>query len=549
MTKQQFDQYAIALALARYAVIAPLVCRAMSKSEYRQEVHKVLAAVHKFPTPNNRPKEARVALRTLNRWREWYLKGHRNDAGKVVVSPGVDALKPLPRADRGQARVLDPALIDRAVRLRTEDPNRSTATLILHLQSEAVSRGEQMPEIEEATLAYHLRARKSTRKVLKSEGRAFPRYQHAYRNASWQGDWSQGIPLPHPTQPGKTKLCHLHVFIDDNTRFVPHGEFYFRQNQPCLHDCFHKAIVKGGIPEMAYWDNGAVYQAKQIQLLAARLSTQVVFATPYAPEGKGKVERFFRTAKESFYPEAQRANLQTLAELNTFFWAWLELYHDRVHSQTEQTPRARWEAGQAGVRMPSPASLVDLFLWEETRKVSKDGCFKMSGNSYPAGEHLVGKEVTVRFDPFDLAKVRVYYAGEFLEAVAPVELSSRTFRKAKPRRKEKPAPLDSSMAFRQHLSRGYQREVQETLAQARRPDSDGCLTRAEFAALLCEFLSRALTIADGASVADFFRRNAPLQVDRVRRALHQAIEAKGPARHLRFYLDAIRNERLEGGRS
>jgi hypothetical protein len=43
-------------------------------------------------------------------------------------------------------------------------------------------------------------------------------------------------------------MSHLHLFIDDCTRYVPHGEFYFRQNLPCLEDCFRKAVLKGGVP-------------------------------------------------------------------------------------------------------------------------------------------------------------------------------------------------------------------------------------------------------------------------------------------------------------
>jgi transposase InsO family protein len=488
-----------------------------------------------------------VGHRTVNRWVEWYRKGHANTKGERDTPPGLEALKPLPRADRGQTRVLDPALVDRAARLRAEEPGRSAATLVEMLRQEAVARQEEPPAIGEATLAYHLRARGATRRDLKGEGRAFPRYEHPYRNAVWQGDWTQGLPLPDPTNPGKTRLCHLHAFLDDHSRYVVHGEFYFRQNLPCLEDCFRKAVLKGGIPERTYWDNGAVYQARQIQLVAARLGTQVIFATPYAPEGKGKIERWFRTCKETFYPEARRADLKTLEELNAFFWAWLDtVYHAREHSELGQSPRARWEAGQSGVRVPDPASLVDLFLWEEKRQVDKAGCFHLAGNPYPAGEHLVGRQVTVRFDPFDMTRVRLYVNGGFVETVEPLTLTSRTFRKALPRRKEKPAPLESSVAYRKQLSRGYRREVEATLAQARPPEANGCLTRPELAALLCQVLGgRSLTVAEAASLADFFTRYAPLRADRTRAALLRAVEEKGATRHLRFYLDAVRDSRLE----
>jgi transposase InsO family protein len=47
--------------------------------------------------------------------------------------------------------------------------------------------------------------------------------------------------------------------------------------------------AQGRRSSCTYWDNGAVYQARQVSLIAARLGIQVIFATPYAPEGKGKV--------------------------------------------------------------------------------------------------------------------------------------------------------------------------------------------------------------------------------------------------------------------
>lgn len=545
MNPQQWERHATDLALCRYAVIAPLVTRSLSKGEYRLEFHRIVSAVHKFPDG-----ERMVSERTLRRWCDWYRNGHLNEeAGERDSVPGVDGLKPSRRIDLGQPRVLKPATLEQAVRLRAEEPGRSTPTLIDLIRQDAEEKGEEPPELDPATLAYHLRARGATRRDFKEQGRAYPRYEHPYRNSTWQGDWSAGLYLPSPLDPTKTRQCHLHAFIDDHSRYVPHAEFYFRQNLPCLEDCFRKAVLKAGTPERAYWDNGAVYQAKQIQLMAARLGTQVIFATPYAPEGKGKIERFFRSVKESFYPEARRADLKTLDELNQFFWAWLEGYHSREHASLEgKSPRDRWEAGASHVRMPAPASLVDLFLWEETRKVDKAGCIKMSGNLYPVGEYLVRQEVTVRFDPFDVSQVRIYSkSGVFLETARPQTLVSRTFRKALPRRTEKPAPLESSVAYRKQLSRKLRQEVEDTVARARRQgDAGGCLTVSEFSALVSEvLLGRELLGAEGRRVVDFFRRNAPLEAETVRAALTAAVDEKGASRHIRFYLDAIRERRLE----
>lgn len=543
MNQSGSDKQAIELALARYSVIAPLVCRSLTASEYREEVARIVACTHKFPGEV----EKTVSGRTVQRWHEWYRRGRSSTEGVVATPAGLDALKPVLRMDRGTSRVLSPELIEKAIRLRREEPCRSTRTLVNLLQAEAVERGEEPPDIEVATLAYHLRQRQMTRKKLRLEGRAYPRYEQAHRNAVWQGDWTQGILLPDPTNPNKQRMCHLHAFIDDHTRYVVHGEFYFRQNLPCLEDCFRKAILKGGIPQRAYWDNGAVYHARQVRLLAGRLGVQIVFATPYAPEGKGKIERFFRTIKEALYPEAMRADLQTLDELNTFFWGWLErAYHANKHSETQQTPLERWQAGAEHVRMPEPASLVDLFLWEETRLVDKSGCVQIGGNQYPVGEHMVGQHVEIRFDPFDLSVIRVYCRGDFVETASPLTLVSHTLRKAIPKHVDKAAPLESSVAYRRQISKAYRREIASIIAQSQRPGQkpNECLTRAEFAAFLSTSLDRTFTVAEASLIADFFRRYAPLKVDQVMAGLQLAVEEKGTRRHLRFYLDVIRELRL-----
>lgn len=548
MDNKAFERYALTVALDRYGVISSLVKCQMTVAEHRKELKRVAGSLHKFDSIG---KEIKVSLRTVQRWCDWYRHGHKTEEGVLVSCPGLDALKPARRSDCGEARVLTPEIVERAVRLRAEEPSRSTNTLIDLIVAEYEARGEAAPPLEQHTLARHMRAKGATRKQMRREGRAYPRYEHAHRNDVWQGDWTQGIPLPDPTDPTKTRLCHLHAFIDDHTRYIVHAEFYFRQNLPCLEDCFRKAVLRGGIPSSTYWDNGAVYQSRQIKLMAARLGTQVIFATPYAPEGKGKIERWFKTVQSAFYPEARRANVQTLDDLNTFFWGWLEeSYHNREHSELKTTPRARWEAGVEGARFPTPGSLVDLFLWEESRRVSKTGCIQLGGNRYAVSEHLVGKEVDVRFDPFDLSKVRIHADGVFLETVEPLTLTSNTFRKASPRRVEKPLPLDSSENYRKRLSAGHRRDVEAVAARARQGGRHSdCLDRAELAALLCEALAgRQLTVMESATLADFFRRNAPLRAEATRHALQGAVDEKGAQRHIRFYLDAIRDARMEGGR-
>ncbi|MHB1938979.1 MAG: transposase [Acidobacteriaceae bacterium] len=543
MTREQYDKYAMAKALAHYGAIASLVTRPLTPEQHAAELKNVCATRHLYPHPKD-PElmvERKVSPRQANRLEDWYRNGRHYNG--VFIPPGFNALLPLPRKDQGLPRVLSEEDIQEAIRLRNEAPTRNTAALLELLASAAEAKGVEPPRIKEATLAYHLRSRHATRRELKKQGRVYPRYEHKRRNAVWQGDWSQGIPLPNPLDPKKIRYCHLHAFIDDHSRYVPHGEFYFRQNLPCLQDAYRKAVLKGGLAEVNYFDNGGSYQHKQMKLMAARLGVQIVFATPYAPEGKGKIERFFKTVKDSLYPEALRANIQTLDELNSFFWAWLEKYHDRVHSETEQTPRERWEAGASEVRWADPAQLSDIFLWEEQRTVDKSGCVDLGGNKYAVSEYLVKQKVVVRFDPFDMSQIRIVHRGQFVQVASPQELVSHTFRKALPRRIEHPAPLESSTGYRKQLSEGYRRQADATL-QRLQPGNEPYLTRSEFAALLVSTLGRSLGLGDSAASADFFARYAPLNRLLVEAALRRAVEDKGTQRHLRFYLDAVKTARV-----
>ena len=547
MSLSSRESHADDIALARYSVISPLVCRKLSKAERLQVKADIQTATHIFP--DNKVKV--ISRRCLERWCRWYLQGHPGKDGEVLIAAGIEALRPVLREDKGSPRVLDAAIVERAIALRREEPSRNTSALIGLLKAEANNDQRPLPEINEATLAYHLRLHRATKIDLKKEGRAFPRYEQPRRNATWQGDWTQGFLITDPSSPHKPRMCHLHAFLDDYSRYIVYAEFYFRQNLPCLEDCFRKGIVSGGVPERVYWDNGAVYHSRQIKMIAARLRTEVIFSTPYCPEGKGKIERFFRTVKDAFYPEAKRSGLQSLPELNEFFWGWLEsAYQTKVHSETKTTPKIRWEEGAGAVHYPDPAGLVDLFLWEQERQVDKSGCIQISGNLYPVAEHLVGHRVTVRFDPFDISRVRLYEGYQCTQILEPQTLVNRTFRKAIRKKGQADSQLSSSSLLREQITKDFQRRARQTLSQARGNKPTDLLSEIEFRGLVQDALAaRNLSAAEGNLIRDFYARNAPLLQSLVCLAMQRAVEMKGATRHIRYYLDCIQATRLNEGRN
>ena len=113
-----------------------------------------------------------------------------------------------------------------------------------------------------------------------------------------------------------------------------------------------------------------------------------------------------------FLPEVEASEITTLADLNESFWAWLELiYHRRVHSETEQTPLERFQAGLAEIRSADAETLRKAFLWREPRKVRRDGCINLQGNTYQVPASLARRKIELRFDPFDLSRLEIWLDG------------------------------------------------------------------------------------------------------------------------------------------
>ena len=383
------------MALFRYGLIAPLLQDPPAKGRQEQILRDLAAKTYRIPgSPRTQ-----VSLTTLRR----YLKAYR--------SGGFEALRPPPRADRGTPRAFDPKVLDRAIQLREEQPARTTAMLVELLRHDHTV--ELAEPLNVHTLTTHLRRRGKTRRLLAQSPTAFRRFEREHPNSLWQGDALVGPWLPDPAVAGRKRRAHLFCFVDDHSRLVPYAEFFWEEALPRMERVLKVAILRRGLPKAIYVDNGAVYSAKQFGVACASLGIGRLHSTPYRPEGRGKQERFFETVRLQFLPEVEASQLTTLAELNESLWAWLAcVYHVRVHSETGQTPLARFTAGLDQVR-PADLELVRrAFLWREQRRVTKTATISLQGNRYQVDPRFAGRQLELRFDPFDLAHVELFLDGQ-----------------------------------------------------------------------------------------------------------------------------------------
>ena len=179
-------------------------------------------------------------------------------------------------------------------------------------------------------------------------------------------------------------------------------------------------------------DNAKIYRSPQLARIAASIGILIIHTPPYQPEGRGKIERFFRSVREQFLASLDPKALLSLEQLNERWWHWIEtVYHLREHSSLLTTPLLRWQRDIKQVRQLPPATdMRRLFFHRLDRVVRRDSTFLLRNRFFEAPPHLAGQRIEVRFDPLDLSHVEVYHAGKPQDPARLVDavVNGRTYR-------------------------------------------------------------------------------------------------------------------------
>lgn len=391
-------------ALFRYSLIREAADPELSPGERGALVRRLAGRDHAGPNGDR----VRVGRSTLDRWIRNYRAG------------GYHALVP---ADRRGVPLTAEHILDTAETLKREQPRR-TATHIADVLAECGW------TVSARTLQRHF-ARLGLDHRQPTARRTFGRFEADTRNQRWTGDAMHGR-----FRIGGRKPI-LFAFIDDHSRLIPGARWAFSEDTIRLEAALRFGLSSRGIPDVVYVDNGSPFVSRQLERACAILGSRLVHSRPGQPEGRGKIERFFRTVRDDFEIEATLANIGDLVELNRLFVAWVEqVYHRRIHTETGQAPLERFDtANPPG--LPSAELLTEAFLWSEHRKVTKTATVSLHGNTYEVDGALVGRRVELVFDPFDLTTIEVRLDGRPMGAGVPHQIGRHTHPQAKP---EQPSP-------------------------------------------------------------------------------------------------------------
>jgi len=187
------------------------------------------------------------------------------------------------------------------------------------------------------------------------------------------------------------------------------------------------AVRRFGIPQRFYTDNGAAFRSRHLVRVAARLEITLPHTPAYRPQGRGKVERFFRSVRDGFLTGRPKTSLDTL---NRDLDEWISQYHQSVHSSLGMSPLDKRLMDSHSLRTLDGVKDVDaLFRMEEFKTIYSDGCVRIGGRAYEVLEALPGQKIMVAYLPWDLS---VVFIGHDLTPVRPLDKIKNAFRYQKP---------------------------------------------------------------------------------------------------------------------
>ena len=312
------------VALFRLSVLGPIVSRErLLRGELQQLIRELSLREYAIPGSQRRL----LGEKTIQ---AWYYAWRRD---------GLAGLTPKVRVDRGQSKIT-PAIQEAVLAAKRENPRRSINQISRLLVAAGVVADQRLSRSAvHRLLQQNGLSQMAGSASLPEEKRSF---SAEFAGSIWYGDVMHG---PRVAVKGQLRKTYLVSLIDDASRLVAHSAFCLGETALDIEGVLKQALLRRGVPIKIIVDNGAAYRATTLQGLCVRLGIHLIFCRPYAPEGKGKLERWHRTLRDQFLSELDERRINDLDDLNARLWSWLEqVYHQTVHAGLAGlTPLARYQ--------------------------------------------------------------------------------------------------------------------------------------------------------------------------------------------------------------
>jgi transposase InsO family protein len=369
--------HAEAVAVFRSEVVGSLCRRELGHGDLRAELEAL--AQQRFRLPGAELTKT-ISLPTLERWYYAYLRG------------GLVALRPRPRKDRGRGRTLTPEQRTLLLEIRREHPSASVPLILRTLELD----GRLDKGAVSAATVRRLYAEQGLDRVAARDGAGSHtrlRWQAERPGALWHGDVCHGPALK---VAGKTLPLRIHGMLDDASRYVVALEAMHSERELDMIGLLARTARRHGLPDALYLDNGSTYSGQALRLACERLGVTLIHAKPYSPEGRGKMERFWRTLREGLLDHL--GSVSSLHDVNVRLWSFLDQhYHGAPHAGLlGRAPASVWQEATRPADDLDEARLRAALTFTERRRVRRDTTVSIDGVDWQLDQgFLAGRIVTV----------------------------------------------------------------------------------------------------------------------------------------------------------
>jgi len=363
-------------ALFRYQIISAVLAQERLGARRAEVIRDLATARH--PVPGG---ERTVSARSIYRWLAAYNAG------------GLEGLEPADREKLKGSLVLSNEFLEFLIQGRERDPNASIPELIR--QARACGVLHSLDPVVRSTVWRTCRrmeiATRRRRSLLPADVR---RFAFPERMQLGLGDFVH-------FRAGSRRLRRVALYLlDDATRFGLGVRVGTSERAELLLLELEQAVRTFGRMDALYFDRGSAFWADDVKAALASLEIPAIPGTAGYPQGRGKVERFFRSLRARLLrsldgaadvdPDPGALRLRLAHDL-------FEIYNHLPHEGLGgDTPHQRFYASNRPlVPFDDEERLRSAFILPVTRSVSNDGVVSYDGTAYELPRGVRGRTVTI----------------------------------------------------------------------------------------------------------------------------------------------------------
>lgn len=370
-------------ALFRYQVISIILAQEQMGQLRPQVVHAVADMVH--VTPGNALKK--VSVRTLYRWLA------------AFESHGFTGIQSAQRPHTPSSVVIPEAITDFFKLEKIADPQASIPELIRRAEENGMIGRDQ--SIHRAT------AWRSLKRMGVDTTRAKARRDRDCRRFSFPHRMDMVMCDGKHFRAGSARLRRVALFfIDDASRVVLDVKVGTTESTKLFLNGLYQTLRHHGLMTTLFVDNGSGFIAHDAIDVLRNLNILFIHGTAGYPQGRGKIERFNRTASDQMLrlldgnpdidPDCASLELRLRHYLD-------EQYNQTPHESLDgKTPWSRFKDDPKPMRpYLHPETLNNAFILQRQRSVSNDHVISFNGIHYEVPRGLASTKITIYHNPLD----------------------------------------------------------------------------------------------------------------------------------------------------